>query len=468
MADFQGKFQYLAQDGTVVEEGACRVRFDAQTLTLSPASGAALVFDLGDLDAVTAADWEIRLPLYTARTIVLRQLGKAYDTFAHDLLEAYRNRTVQCLLLEDMGEIARFSGNFEVTRSDSRGGMAEAGVADAGVAEAGVTESGVAEIRLYKSNLAVLPVAAKSFQWRLADIDEVTLDAAEYQVVLRAGDQSLKVTRLAKRTEEFATAVNEAVNALSAQSTEALHGMLPFLDPDQLQSCASLLREGRSAPLAKLADIHKQIPVALAANAVDKDLKPYYEQLLARAANGTGYAGFKLIRPEDHEGSTGQDAAGAQDSDSGADDAADAPDADASAPETLYWFLFPLAAKAGGSELANVVAWEASSRSGRATYFFRLVDPARAAELSDPAKAGSIVDSAVRRLNLVLAMLNFRRRPIYLSDAELAMDPRFHRYAIAARRLPEVREVRANFLGRALHSSLEAWQAQVATILAKS
>jgi hypothetical protein len=461
MPESQGNFQYIAQGGTVAQEGACRVRFDAQTLTLSPAAGAALVFDLGDLDSVTAADWEIRLPLYTGRTIVLRQLGKAYDTFAHDLLEAYRNRTVQCLLLEDMGEIARFSGTFELSSSASPRAAPQAGRT-----EAGISEAGAAEIRLYKSNLAVLPVAAKSFQWRLADIDEVTLDAAEYQVLLRAGAQSLKITRLAKRTEEFSAAVNEAVNALAAQSAEALHGMLPFLDPDQLQSCASLLREGRSAPLAKLTAIHKQIPVALAANAVDKDLKPYYEQLLARAANGMGYAGFKLIRPEDRDGSAGPGAASAQDSDGEADSAGDAPDADASAPETLYWFLFPLAAKTAGP-VANVVAWEASSRSGRATYFFRLVDPARAAELTDPAKAALIVDSAVRRLNLVLAMLNFRRRPIYLSDDELAMDPHFHRYAIAARRMPEVREVRASFLGRALHSSLEAWQAQVASILAK-
>ena len=37
----------------------------------------------------------------------------------------------------------------------------------------------------------------------------------------------------------------------------------------------------------------------------------------------------------------------------------------------------------------------------------------------------SVIDTAVRRLNVVLAMLNFRRRPIYLSDDELAMDPRF-------------------------------------------
>jgi len=448
MPDFQGKFQYLAPGGAASQEGACRLRFDAQTLTLTPDNGAALAFDLGDLDAVTAADWELRLPLYTGRTIVLRQFGKSFDNLAHDLTEAWRNRTVQCLLLEDLSEVARFTGNFEMLGS---GGA-----------------SGAAEIRLYKSNLAVLPAAAKSFQWRLADIDDVRLDSAAYEVALQSGGERLKFTRLAKRTEEFASKLREAMNALATQTTQALHGMLPFLDPDQLQSCAALLREGRSASLAKLSAIHQQIPIALAAHAVDQDLKPYYDQLVARAASGLGYAGFKLIRPEDGDAATAS--SGNHETDSGSETQnldGDAPDADVAAPETLYWFLFPLA-RPGRSTLANVVAWEASSRSGRATYFFRMVDPAQAAQLADSGRTPSVVDSAVRRLNSVLAMLNFRRRPIYLSDDELAGDPRFHRYAIASRRLPEVREVRASFLGRALHSSPEAWQAQLDSILKKA
>ena len=437
MPDFQGKFQYLAPGGACVQEGACRLHFDAQTLTLTPESGAAIAFDLGDLDSVTAADWELRLALYTGRTLVLRQLGKAFDNFAHDLTDAFRNRAVQCMLLEDMQEIARFTGNVEIADS----------------------APAAAEIRLYKSNLAVLPIAAKSMQWRLADIDDVALDSA-YEVAVQSGSSRLKFTRLAKRTEEFATKLREAMNALATQTSQALHGMLPFLDPEQLQSCAALLREGRSASLAKLAAIHTQIPVALASNAVDKDLKPYYDLLLARSADGLGYAGFKLIRPEDGEAATAP--ADNEDADVGA---SGTPDSDAAAPDTLYWFFFPLAQS---GRLANVVAWEASSRSGRATYFFRLVDASQAAQLADPARAASLVDASIRRLNSVLAMLNFRRRPIYLSDDELAMDPRFHRYAIAARRLAEVREVRASFLGRALHSSPEAWQAQVDSIMSKA
>jgi len=225
--------------------------------------------------------------------------------------------------------------------------------------------------------------------------------------------------------------------------------------------------------VAKLAAINAKIPAALTANAVDNDLKPYYDDLVARTAGGALFAGFKLIRGEDKDG------AGADDDASGATGAAggsgsapthqltnsSAPDADKDAPETLYWFFFPIAGETG---TANVAAWEASSRSGRATYFFRLVDPSQASQLQNPAQAPALGESAVRRLNRVLGMLNFRRRPIYLSDNDLEMDPQYHRYSIAARRLPELREVRASFLGRAIHSSHEAWQGQVKAILEKA
>lgn len=473
MADFNGKFQYFAAGGAVLQEGPCQVQFNRQTFTLTPESGAPIVCDLGDLDAVIAADWEIKLPLYTGNVLLLRQFGKAYETLSHDLLESFRQRTLECLLLEDLEEVARFDGNFE---------LAVAGAPP---------RSGPAEFRLFKSNLAVLPAASQGFQWRLADVDAVKFDPATYEVTLQAGPDTLKAGKLAKRTEEFTTRVKDAINVLATQSAQALHAAFPFLDPDQLQAAANILREGRSAPVTKLAAINSKLPAALAANAVDKDLKPYYDDLLAQTAKDSMYAGFKLIRAEDDTSSqngggarkdsgespekeivTGAaQAASSGSSAVGEEDAA--PDADASAPETLYWFFFPLAARAGSGELANpaqlanVVAWEASSRAGRATYFFRLLDPSQAEQLRDPARSAAAVDSAVRRLNRVLGMLNFRRRPIYLSDDELERDPEFHRYAIAARRIPELRQVRAAFLGRAIHSSHDAWKSQVAAVLAK-
>ncbi|HEY6968282.1 MAG TPA: hypothetical protein VJA94_03690 [Candidatus Angelobacter sp.] len=438
MADFHGKFQYLNPDGSVAQEGSCDAQFDTETFTLTPESGAPMAFDLGDLDAVAAADWEIRLPLYTGNTILLRQLGKSYETVAHDLLDAYRDRVLKCMLLEDLEELARYQGTFTLG-----------------------SRSGPAEIRLFKSNIAVLPTASQSFQWRLADVDSVRFDSNAWEVVLQAGTEQLKLTKLAKRTEEFVSKVREAISKLTAQSAQSLHAIFPFLNPSQLQATAAVLREGQSASVARLAGINPKIPAALTTNAVDKDLKPYYDDLVARNGNGMLYAGFKLIRPEDKDAAaTTKDNGADGDADPADDDLSGAHDADGDAPETLYWFFFPIP--------GNVVAWESSSRSGRATYFFRLVDAAQAAQLRDPSQGPVLIDSAIHRLNRVLGMLNFRRRPIYLSDDALDMDPKYHRYAIAARRLPEVREVRASFLGRAIHSSHEAWQDQVKGILEKA
>jgi hypothetical protein len=246
MADFTGKFQHLTASGSVTQEGACHVQFDSQTFTLTPGAGAPIVCDLGDLDAVIAADYELRLPLYTGSVVLLRQFGKSYETLSHDLLEAFRQRTLQCLLLEDLKEIARFDGNFELAM------------------DATTPRSGAAEFRLFKSNLAVLPVASQGFQWRLADVESVSFDPDTYQVTLRAGQDVLKAGKLAKRTEEFTASVKDAISALATESAHALHSAFPFLTPDQLQATAALLREGHSAPVARVTAIHPKFTAGLA------------------------------------------------------------------------------------------------------------------------------------------------------------------------------------------------------------
>ncbi len=106
------------------------------------------------------------------------------------------------------------------------------------------------------------------------------------------------------------------------------------------------------------------------------------------------------------------------------------------------WFFFRLA--------ENVAAWEASTGSGRATYFFRMA----------PA-----FETAAAALTRGLALVNFRREPVYLPEDSLAAQPRYHRYLIGCRKLPALRALRVAYLGRAIHSDLEAWSAQVAALL---
>jgi hypothetical protein len=465
MPIFSGKFQYLNPGGSALQAGPCGVSFEAETLSLTPASGAPLVFDLGDIDIFLPGDYELTLVLYTGKKILLNQFGKAFQNLCHDLLEAYRQRLLECLLLEDLEEITRFDG-FARFESPAR------------------TFSSPAEFRLYRSNLAVLPTEATGLQWRLADIDAVSFNESTYAVTAESYDQRLVITKLAKRTEEFLERLATASGELTRQGAATVHDLFPFLSPDEFQQAAVLMREGRLAPLAKLRAIHPKVEQALATNVVDAKLRPYFEALLAHVPAGNYFAGFKLVREDEdqtEEGEKAQTAGTAAEvsasaaEEAGAEAVAETPaepepesGAQEEAPHILHWFFLPLAVKPGAKAPGNLVAWEATSRSGRATYFFRLVPHEQGAELQDAAKSAGLVGAAIRQLNRAIVLLNFRREPIYLPDDSLQIQPRFRRYAIACRKLPELVRLRSSFLGRALHTSPPAWQKQFESYLAKA
>ncbi len=417
MPAYSGKFEYRDESGAAVSSGPCQFQFDAETAIVTPASGTPIAFDLGDVDRAVPGDWDFQLALFTGRRLELRQFGAAFSTMREELLAAWRDRTVRCLLLEDLEEVGRYTGTAAL------GGPAAP-----------------AQVRLYRSNLAVLPLDGAPVQWRLADVDAVSFDEAAYSVTLESGGERLTLAKLAKKTDEFRDNLDSALDALRTRQAEAMHSTFPFLDPDQLQRVPRLMPEGRSAPLAALRAIHPKLLVSLIARVVDAPLRPYFDALCARSAVDSLMTGYKFIRPDEEqsaeEGEAGDAAAPA-----------------AAPPETqgkegneekeeqqplFFWFFLPLA---GGR-----VAWESTGGSGRATYFFDTAAP---------------VEQSVARLTRGLALINFRREPIYLPDESLERELRFRRYAIGCRKLPDLRALRSAFRGRAIHTSLDAWTAQV-------
>ena len=396
MPAYSGKFQYLDPSGAVASQGACQFRFDKETVVLTPSAGAPIAFDLGDVDFAVKHDWDCELTLFTGRRIQLRQFGAALSTMTEEFFAAWRDRTVRCLLLEDLEELARYSATVALDGP-----------------------AAPAEIRLYQSNIAVLPLAGPAMQWRLAEVDAVSFDEAAYAVTLESAGRRLTVARLAKKTDEFRGNLDGALTGLRMHAAQALHTTFPFLDPEQLQVLTERMPEGRSVALDSLREVHAQLPDALIAHAVDEPLRPYFEALRARSAGDGLMTGFKFVRP-DEEG--------------GQPVAEDKKDEQA----LFFWFFFPLP---GGR-----VAWEATTGSGRATYFFDAPAP---------------VDQAIARLTRGLALVNFRREPVYLPDESLEREQRFRRYAIGCRKLPDLRELRAAFRGRAIHTSVEAWTEQV-------
>jgi hypothetical protein len=433
---FSGTFQVTG--GRAPLEGACILSFDDESLQVVAGGQPALACDLGDIDTFAAGNHVLDLTLYTGQRLHLQQFGKAFDTMANTLLDAHRARVVQCLLLEDLEEVSRYT---------------------AAVRPGDGSAPSEAQVRIYKSNLAFLPVKAPAFQLRLADVQAVEFDAATYAVTIRTSCAAVTITKLAKRTEEFRERLQAAIDDLERRSIAVLRAAVPFLPPDALVDLATLLREGHSRSLAALDRIDSRISPAIVSNVVDARLRPCYDALSMLSGKEGTFTGFKIIRPEAED-----EAAEAGDGGDAGDEAeADQPSSEAEhgagRPTSqdhpvLHWFFFRLVPPASTEPM---LAWESTSRGGRATYVFREAVLSRSGAASP--------EQAVDALSAGLALVNFRREPIYLPGASLETQPRFHRYAIAARRLPELRALRAAFVGRAIHASADAWRRQLAALL---
>ncbi len=376
----------------------CQLTFDDETCVITPTSGAPLAFDLGDVDRATQGEWDLQLTLYTGRTLTLKQFGAAFGNMSAELLAAWRDRTVRCLLLEDLEEAGRY-------RCSANGAPGE--------------------IRIYRSNIAFLPEAGTPIQWRLAEVESIVFEDANYSIVLASGNERLVLSKLAKKTDEVFAKLQETLASLRENAAKALHGVFPFLSADLLARLMLAMPEGRSTSLDALNQIHPKLAEALIGRAVDATLKPYFAALRSLSTREPLMAGFKFLRADE------------------AENAEEAADPQEEKTPLFFWFFFPLP-----NELA---AWEATTGTGRATYFFRAPAPFAA---------------STGELTRGLALVNFRREPVYLPDESLDRQPRFHRYAIGARKLPDLRSLRAAYLGRAIHSSPEEWQTQVDALLA--
>jgi hypothetical protein len=351
-------------------------------------------------------------------------------------------------LLDDLRELARFDGTASLESGRGR-------------------FSSPAELRIYETNLAVLPLGATAFQWRLADVDRLEFDRETYTIALGRGDDRLSFAKVGRRSEECYEVLNGALARLQVRTLDALRTFFPFLDPQRLIEVSRLMREGRAAPMARLVTIDKRVEPALRANMADARLRPCFDTLAERSGIAGMYAGFRLIRPEEQGSVPGEEeqaavvtGASAPDIDSAQEPEAVPGRTDESADvdnRVLCWFFFALST-GGRGHAPDTLAWEATSKTGRATYLFSL-EALRDAGSGDMEEAAATLDRAI-------GALNFRREPIYLSDEALDLEATYHRYVIGARRIPELRALRRAFRARVIHTSPAAWQQQLDAALA--
>ena len=275
-------------------------------------------------------------------------------------------------------------------------------------------------IQFYETSFLVAPEHEPFFKVYYGDIDSISTQDFTVSLVLGGGKVELK--QLGEKFDYVVKIINTGLNAMSLLSQQQLKEMILGLDPLVARELSDSMRDGRAISRSQVSAIAPKAWEEIEKYLATVGIKEEYDYLGKMAAGQEAYVGIKKTLMEEYT-----------------------------------WFLVPLFAQ-------NAIALEATSKegSGRATYFFRLAG--RAEFASKKESLAAIAKDLITTINKCLRAINFRREPIYLSEEKL-LEPKYWKYRFAISNHPELKILRALFIGRVMHRSDEQWQKDVAELL---
>ena len=227
------QYRLLAAGGTELAAGNGDVTVAGGVLELQPAGGTALRVPSARIASVLEPEPFIVLVTLTDGTALeLSRLGRMRT----QLLEELRDARAQVAAAESgtVGEAARFTGTVGATPAD-----------------------------FYVFEDALL-VMAGGYARRAAFSFVADVRSRDYVVTIDvAGQNALAVTRLGRRTDEFAEVLTERLREARHRTSAFLGSLLPGLDPMAVRAAAGLLRDGVAAPARALDAIHPDLSATL-------------------------------------------------------------------------------------------------------------------------------------------------------------------------------------------------------------
>jgi hypothetical protein len=227
------QYRLVGANGTVLDAGNGDVTVVGGVLELQPAAGTALRVPSGRIAAVAEpAPFTVLVTLADGATLELSQLGRMRT----QLLAELRDARAEVAVAESrvVGDAVRFSGTV-----------------------AGST----ADLHVFEDALLVM---AGGQAKRIAFSFVADARARDYAVTIDVtGQDALAVTRLGRRTDEFAALLGERLRQARNRTSAFLGSLLPGLDPLALRAAAGLLRDGVAVPARELDAIHRDLSATL-------------------------------------------------------------------------------------------------------------------------------------------------------------------------------------------------------------
>jgi hypothetical protein len=227
------QYRLLAASGEQLEAGSGDVTVAGGVIELLPAGGTALRVPCSQVAAVAEPEpFTVRVTLADGAGLELSRLGRMRT----QLLEELRDARAEAAATESgaVGDSARFIGTVGADPAD-----------------------------LHVFEDALIALAGGRVK-RVAFSFVTGVQARDYVVTLEvAGQGPLTVTRLGRRTDEFAELLTARLSEARSRTSAFLGSLLPGLDPMALRAAAGLLRDGVAVPARALDAIHPELSATL-------------------------------------------------------------------------------------------------------------------------------------------------------------------------------------------------------------
>jgi hypothetical protein len=425
------------RSGTQVAKGEAEIKLEDDKFMILPRFGEAITLSYIDLDEIHADDYRIGMTLSSKEELVIFELGNKFEDVVSALFRLRNEIILKFLLMNESIKRSQIWGDLTVVSPNGT-----------------KKEFEKCEIRLYETSLVVLPRTADLIRVHFASLKEV--DAKDYAISIKTekGDQYI-IQRLGREFDSTSRDLSDAINTLTTKTQSLIRELAPSAEPSSIIALSRLMRDGRAARVHQIKSISlkvwNQFEKSLEQTAIWKE----YQYLQSMARQELVCVGLKRGLMGDLTGN-------------------------------YLWLLIPIygPSQAYGNAIAMEATklpsagnngtestdrdevTEASETGGNATYFFRLTARKEFATLASNMKGLDLrTDDMISRINDMMAEVNFRREPIFLSEEKLTMEPKYARYRHAVKKIPSLNEFRKLFIGRVIHSSFDQWKSDVTQLL---
>jgi hypothetical protein len=412
--------EYTAQAVSSFVNGEVKLTIGENGLTAAALFDAAEIA-FAEMNLIELADYVVTVRADSG-DYTFSRMGGLCQPFYDALREAYNKAVLRALFVSGKS-IASATGEYRYTEAVN-----------------GAAVSGSAPVYVYENSVVSLPPDLGARRVPLCFVSG--MDKGDYELTLRLDTgERYTYAKLGYDTVPIEAAIEKQIRALREKSLAAVNEIDPTLTAAQASRIARLMPEGAAAPLGEIMAIAPSFVTAIEAAIADSRAVESY-RVFKNVTDPQIYVGFRK-NAGSINGAAGAierltgglgDMLGGGNPLSALGGGTGGETEDPPATPYLFWLIAP----SPDGRFAAVEFAEADS----ATFVYRT--------------GGDFPDFA-QRLNRALEAINFKREVIRLSDAEI-QKPENADYYMANKRTEALQFVRANFAGRVIHSSAEAWE----------